>query len=169
MIYPVRSLFLYMMRSECPPSLSVTSEIERAGLNPVFLLSYRLFLLVTVLSETFFALVGSHLVAFSFLSAGHFTLNLKVNILFNVISLWRLFHIVHEHACGLESGDFVFGDDDSCVLGNVACCLFRAGLHDEATETAKIYVFAMSEGVFNNFHEFFDSFKNVGFLDAGAF
>ena len=31
-----------------------------------------LFLLMTVLSQTFFALVGSHLVAFSFLSAGHF-------------------------------------------------------------------------------------------------
>jgi len=31
-----------------------------------------LFLLVAVLSQTFFALVRSHLVAFSFLSAGHF-------------------------------------------------------------------------------------------------
>ena len=30
-----------------------------------------LFLLMTILSETFFAFVGSHLVAFSFLSAGH--------------------------------------------------------------------------------------------------
>ena len=30
-----------------------------------------LFLLVTVLSQAFFTLVGGHLVAFSFLSAGH--------------------------------------------------------------------------------------------------
>ena len=33
-----------------------------------------LFLLVTILSETFFALVSSHLMAFSFLSAWHITL-----------------------------------------------------------------------------------------------
>lgn len=30
-----------------------------------------LFLLMTILSQSFFTLVGSHLVAFSFLSAGH--------------------------------------------------------------------------------------------------
>jgi hypothetical protein len=43
--------------------------------------TYRiiLFLLVTILSQAFFALVGSHLVAFSFLSAGHFYAYLMVN------------------------------------------------------------------------------------------
>ena len=35
-----------------------------------------LFLLMTILSETFFALVSSHFVAFSFLSAWHITLGL---------------------------------------------------------------------------------------------
>ena len=36
-------------------------------------------------------------------------------------SEWRgiLFalHLIHEHACGFERGDFVLGDDDCCVLG----------------------------------------------------
>jgi hypothetical protein len=34
---------------------------------------------VTILSQAFFALVGSHLVAFSFLSAGHFYAYFMVN------------------------------------------------------------------------------------------
>ena len=37
----------------------------------------RLLLLMTILAQTLFALVRGHLVSFSFLSAGHFKLNLK--------------------------------------------------------------------------------------------
>ena len=40
----------------------------------------ELLLLMTVLAQAFFAFVRGHLVAFSFLSAGHFTLSLEVNI-----------------------------------------------------------------------------------------
>ena len=75
---------------------------------------------MTVLSQTFFALVGSHLVAFSFLSAGH---GVKPLCYYDMIELFSLpkglfclFNLFHEHFRGLESGDFVFGDDDCCVL-----------------------------------------------------
>ncbi len=37
-----------------------------------------LFLLVTVLLQSFLSFVGSHLVAFSFLSAGHFSKKLRI-------------------------------------------------------------------------------------------
>jgi hypothetical protein len=45
----------------------------------VFTSRIILLLLVTILSQAFFALVGSHLVAFSFLSAGHFYAYFMVN------------------------------------------------------------------------------------------
>ena len=50
------------------------------ALSAVFTCRKNLLLLMTVLSQAFFTLVGGHLVAFSFLSAGHFTLSLEVNI-----------------------------------------------------------------------------------------
>lgn len=34
-----------------------------------------------------------------------------------------VFYLLHEHLCGLECGDAVLGDDDGCVLGDVACSL----------------------------------------------
>ena len=75
---------------------------------------------MTVLSQTFFALVRGHLVAFSFLSAGHFTLSLEVNIDYVRCKEFRncLLHFLHEHLCGLESGNLVFGDNDFSTVSS---------------------------------------------------
>lgn len=48
---------------------------RRNGNKSTALPSGQLFLLMTILSQSFFAFVRGHLVAFSFLSAWHFTLN----------------------------------------------------------------------------------------------
>lgn len=101
---------------------------------------------MTVLSQTFFALVRGHLVAFSFLSAGHCSEKLEVNILVMIFRASAgLFHLFHEHFGRLESGDFVLGDDDGGVLGDVAGCFFGAYFDDEATEAAEVHVFAVGE------------------------
>ncbi len=97
-----------------------------------------LFLLVAIFSQAFFALVRSHLMAFSFFSAGHCCEIIKgLDIKYccdesvldgrcfrritkgwcsAVIASVDLFHVFHEHFCRLECGDLVFGDDDGCVL-----------------------------------------------------
>ena len=56
-----------------------------------------------------------------------------------------LLEVFHEHLGGLESGDLVLGDDDGGVLGNVTGGLLRAGLDDEAAETAQVDGFAVGE------------------------
>lgn len=80
----------------------------------------------------------------------------------------RLFHLFHEHFCGLESGDFVLRDDDGGVLGDVAGGLFRACLYDERTKATEIYVFTMGKRVLHNFHELFNSSKNSGLFNTGG-
>lgn len=80
----------------------------------------------------------------------------------------EIFQIFHEHFGGLEGGDFVFGDDNSGVQGDVAGSLLGAGFDDEAAEAAEIDWLAVSERVFNNFHELFDSLKNIGAFDTGS-
>ncbi len=82
--------------------------------------------------------------------------------------LFLVLEVFHEHFRGLESGDFVFGDDDGGVLGDVSGCLLRAGLDDEAAEAAQENRFAVGEGVLDHFHELFDCFENCGTFDAGC-
>lgn len=77
-------------------------------------------------------------------------------------------YIFDERLGGLESGHLVFGDDDGSVLGDVACCLLLAGLHDEAAEAAEIYILAVSHGILDNLHEFFYSSEDGSFLQTGA-
>ena len=72
----------------------------------------------------------------------------------------ELAYFFHEHFGGLESGDFVFGDNDGCVFGDVASGFFGANFDDEAAEAAQINVFAVGEGIFNNFHEFLWNRRN---------
>ena len=107
----------------------------------------HLLLLMTVLAQAFFAFVSGHLVAFSFLSAGHFTLSLEVNIDYVRCKEFRncLLHFLHEHLCGLESGNLVFGDNNGGVLRDVAGSLLRTYLDDEAAETAEVNILAVSE------------------------
>lgn len=80
-----------------------------------------------------------------------------------------LFHFFHEHFCGLESWDLVFGNDDSSILGDIAGSLFAAGLYDEASETTEVNVFTVSQRVLHNFHKLFDGDKYVGLVDACSF
>ena len=79
-----------------------------------------------------------------------------------------LLNLFHERLSGLERGNFVFGDDNSSVLGNVASGLFRTCFNDEAAEATEINVFAVDQRVFNNFHELLNSFKNVRTVNAGG-
>lgn len=83
---------------------------------------------MTVLSQTFFTLVGSHLMAFSFFSAGHCKKLLMVNNSLIVSSFdgmsgfvsIKVLEVFHEHFRGLEGGNLMLGNDDGGVLGNVA-------------------------------------------------
>ena len=61
---------------------------------------------------------------------------------FSKVGLLTLLNLVHEYAGRLECGYFVFGNDDSGFLRNIACSFLAASLDDEATESAEIYVFA---------------------------
>ena len=50
------------------------------------------------------------------------------------VVLFAFLNLFHEHACGLESGDFVLRDDDGGVFGDVAGCLLGTCFDNEATE-----------------------------------
>ena len=95
-----------------------------------------LFLLVTVLSQSFFAFVSSHLVAFSFLSAWHNYFILKMLLYFFITGLLaddfettlagyggidgecsvRLLNLFHENLCRLECRYLVLGNDECRTL-----------------------------------------------------
>lgn len=85
---------------------------------------------MTILSKSLFALVGSHLVAFSFLSAWH-NLYLVKGLIKNLSMLIRairdkndlLLNLFHKHLSWLECRDFVLWNDESSVLRNVASSL----------------------------------------------
>lgn len=85
------------------------------------------------------------------------------------VVLFAFLNLFHEHACGLESGDFVLRDDDGGVFGDVAGCLLGTCFDNEATETAEIYVFTVGKRVFHYFHEPLDCGEDSGFVDARAF
>lgn len=82
---------------------------------------------MAILAQTFFTLVGSHLVAFSFLSAWHIDEYLKSytkgEYHEEAFAALYLFHIFHEHFGRLESRDLVFGDYDSGIFRDIACSL----------------------------------------------
>ena len=54
-------------------------------------------------------------------------------------------HFFHEHFGGLESGDFVFGDNNGGILGDIASGFFGAHLDNEAAEATQINVFATDQ------------------------
>ena len=143
-------------------SAIVRSLIERANsfvpaIHSRHWLTTRLLLVfVTVLAQSFFALVRCHLVAFAFLSVRHISKMLIVNYVM----------LIHEHLGGLESRDVVLGDDDDSVLADIAGGLLRAGLHDEAAKTTQANILAISERILNGVHEFFNSFQNRCFVNA---
>lgn len=83
--------------------------------------------------------------------------------------LFEVLEVIHECAGRLECGDFVLGDDDRCVLGNIAGGLFAAGFNDEAAEAAEVNVLTMGKGFLYSFHEAFDGCEDGSFFDAGCF
>ena len=60
-----------------------------------------------------------------------------------------LFYLFHEHLGRLEGWNLVLWNDDCRVLGNVAGCLLRTGLNDEAAKSAQVNVFAVCKRVLN--------------------
>ena len=74
---------------------------------------------MTVLAQSFFALVRCHLVAFAFLSVRHISKMLIVNYVM-LSTTGELLHLIHEHLGGLESRDLVLGDNDDSVLADIA-------------------------------------------------
>jgi uncharacterized membrane protein YeaQ/YmgE (transglycosylase-associated protein family) len=73
-----------------------------------------------------------------------------------------------ESVAGLESGDFVSGDDDGGLLRDVACGLFGAFLNDEAAKTANVNIFTGGEALLYDIHEVFNYGEYVGLVNAGA-
>ena len=81
----------------------------------------------------------------------------------------EVLEVIHESASGLESGDFVLGDDDSGVFGYVAGGFLAASFNDEAAEAAEVNVFTVGEGFLYGFHEAFDGCEDGSLFDAGSF
>ena len=122
-----------------------------------FRLKKSLFLLVSVLSQAFFALVRRHLVSFVFLTVWH---NIKI------LQVVFLLDSVHEGLSRLEGRNLVGRDGDGDVLANVATGLLGSRLDDEATKASQINVFALGHGVLHNFHEVFDNILDSTFFNA---
>ena len=114
---------------------------------------------MSILAQTFFALVGRHLVSLVFLSVRHF----KTTILL----FYTLFNVVDESLGGLEGRNIVCGDDDGGVLGDVTTSLLSTFFDNEATKTTEVDVFAFGERLLNNIHEFFNGSLDGDLLDTG--
>ena len=124
----------------------------------VFRLKKSLFLLVSVLSQAFFALVRRHLVSFVFLTVWH---SIKIFVVF------LLLDSVHEGLSRLEGRNLVGRDGDGDVLANITAGLLSSRLDDEATEASQIHVFTLGHGVLHNFHEILNNILDSTFLNAG--
>ena len=85
---------------------------------------------MSILTQAFFPLVGSHLVSLSFFTAWHDVMFKKL-LCFN-----RGFHLVNEGLCGFECRNVVSGDDDGGVSGDVPSCLLCSFLDDETSKTS---------------------------------
>ena len=123
----------------------------------VFRLKKSLFLLVSILSQAFFALVRRHFMSLVFLSVWH---NIGILRVF-------LFNSVHKGFSRLEGRDLVSRDGDSNVLADVTASLLSSYLDDEATEASQIHILALGHGVLNHFHEILNDILDSTFLNAG--
>ena len=115
----------------------------------------RLFLLVPVQTQAFFTLVRRHLVSFMLLSVRHI-----INELF--------LHFRAESLGGLECGDIVCRDGDSCLLGDIACGFLGAVLDDKAAETTEIHGFSLDYGILYRLHGGLDNCLNCCSFNAGC-
>ena len=122
----------------------------------VFRLKKSLFLLVSVLSQAFFALVCRHLVSLVFLTVWH---SIKIFVVF-------LLDSVHEGLGRLEGRNLVGGDGDGDVLANVTASLFSSRLDDEAAEASQIHVLTLSHGALHHFHEIFNNILDSAFFNT---
>ena len=88
---------------------------------------------MTILAQSLLTLVSSHLVALLLLSVWH---NLECLILNDFL----LFHFLNETLRGLECREVVSIDNQSRVLGNVACGLGSTVLHCECSKATQVHV-----------------------------
>ena len=89
---------------------------------------------MSVLSQSFFALVRRHLMSFLLLSAWHDRENYML-----IISLLFPYGL-SKSLGGLEGGNLVLRNCDCGVLEDIAGSLGSSFLGDEATETSQIYI-----------------------------
>ena len=120
-------------------------------------LSEELFLLMSVLSQTFFTFVSGHLMTFSLFSAWH---NFDFLLLFYLFHV--LFYRLHEHFCRFERRYVVSRYYNGGVLRYVSTCFFCSFLNYETSETSQIDVlcFFFCQGIFQNTHKSLNSFLN---------
>ena len=114
---------------------------------------------MSILAQTFFALVGRHLVSLVFLSVRHF----KTTILL----FYTLFNVVDESLGGLERRNIVCGDDDGGVLGDVTTSLLSTLFDNEATKATEVDVLAFGERLLNNIHKLFNGSLDGDLFDTG--
>ena len=117
---------------------------------------------MSVLSESFFALVRIHFRTFTFFSARH---NEKI-LMFDLFCV--LLNSFHEIFAGLESGDIVSLDRDGFILGNVTGGLLSSVFYDETAETSQINVLTINHSFLHSFHESFDDGLHAIFLITSA-
>ena len=92
-------------------------------------------LLMSVLPQALFPLVGSHLMSFSFFPARH---NLK--------SLLHVgLHFADKSLGGLECRNGVLRDDDGGIPGNIPGSLLCPLLHNEASKTPQVHILIAAE------------------------
>ena len=87
-------------------------------------------------------------------------------VVFGLVHL--LGDFLFEAVGGFERRDVVSRNDESRILADVAGCLLRSLLNNEASETTEIHVFAVCETVFDNGHKLFDNGNNRSLVDAGC-
>ena len=94
----------------------------------------RLSVLMSVLSESFFAFVRIHFRTFTFFSARH---NNEL-LMFDLFCV--LFDSFNKVLARPESGNVVGLDGDGLVLGDIAGGLLSSVFYDETTETSQVNV-----------------------------
>ena len=120
---------------------------------------------MTILSQSFFTLVSRHFMTLMLLSVWHSGKILWINTLFILLFL----HVHCESLCRLERGDVVLGNDNGCVLRNIASSLLCSLLQDEATEATQIYILLLDERLLNNLHKSLYALQCLGFVNTCLF
>jgi len=106
---------------------------------------------MSVLSQSFLALVRVHFRTFTFFSARHNEYLLNDYNLFSVF-----FDRFNEVLARFEGRNIVRFDSDGLVLGDIASRLFSSVFHDKTAEASQINILAVHHGLLHGFHKGFD-------------